>query len=79
MSREKMITPEVLPAGLKRLTQDRPDSPADAFVGRSIKDVEKELVIKTLEQTGHNITHAAELLGISRRGLQYKLKELGIK
>ncbi len=79
MSREKMITPEALPAGLKSLAQDRHDSLTDAFVGRSIKDVEKELIIKTLEQTGHNITHAAELLGLTRRGLQYKLKELGIK
>jgi len=32
-----------------------------------------------LAQTEHNITRAAEILGITRRGLQYKLKELGIK
>ncbi len=79
MSREKMITPDGLPASIKNLAETRQDSLSDAFVGRSIKDVEKELIIKTLEQTGHNITRAAELLGLTRRGLQYKLKELGIK
>jgi len=79
MSREKMITPEALPASLQNLAENRSDSLGDAMVGRSIKEVEKELIIKTLEQTGHNITRAAELLGITRRGLQYKLKELGIR
>jgi two-component system response regulator HydG len=47
--------------------------------GRSIKEVEKELILNTLEETGNNITRTAEILGITRRGLQYKLKELKIK
>ncbi|NOX90027.1 MAG: sigma-54-dependent Fis family transcriptional regulator [Calditrichaeota bacterium] len=80
LSRDEMITAAVLPNNLKKdFDSQEKETVADALVGRSIKDVEKELILKTLEQTGHNITRAAEILGITRRGLQYKLKELGIK
>jgi DNA-binding NtrC family response regulator len=40
--------------------------------------MEKELIIKTLAETGGNRTRAAEVLGINRRTLQNKLKEYGI-
>lgn len=79
LSREQFITPEVLPANVRMVDAKNNESLAEGLVGRSIKEVEKELIIKTLEQTGHNITRAAEILGLTRRGLQYKLKELGLK
>ena len=41
--------------------------------------LEKELVSRALEQTGGNVTHAARLLKISRKGLQLKMKELGLR
>lgn len=43
--------------------------------GRSLKEVEREMILLTLEDTGGNRTHAAKILGISRRTLQIKLKE----
>jgi two-component system response regulator AtoC len=43
---------------------------------QSLKDVERDLILKTLESVQGNRTRAAELLGISLRGLQYKLKAL---
>lgn len=79
ISREDMITPDALPNALKNNPDGEADNSFDNLAGRLIKDVEKELIIKTLEQTNHNITQAAKLLGITRRGLQYKLKELQIK
>lgn len=79
ISREDMITPDALPNALKNNADGEVDDSFDNLAGRLIKDVEKELIIKTLEQTNHNITQAAKLLGITRRGLQYKLKELQIK
>jgi len=79
LSRQEMITPEVLPLVFKQLTEQEAEPAVGKLVGRSLKEVEKELVLKTLEETGHNITRTAEILGITRRGLQYKLKELGIK
>ncbi|MEI7894163.1 MAG: sigma-54 dependent transcriptional regulator [Myxococcales bacterium] len=41
--------------------------------------LERELVRRALDQTGGNVTHAARLLKISRKGLQLKMKELGLR
>jgi nitrogen regulation protein NR(I) len=41
--------------------------------------LERELVGHALSQTGGNVTHAARLLKISRKGLQLKMKELGLR
>jgi nitrogen regulation protein NR(I) len=41
--------------------------------------LERELIQKALDQTGGNVTHAARLLKISRKGLQLKMKELGLR
>jgi two-component system response regulator HydG len=41
--------------------------------------MEKEMILATLEQTDQNRTRAAEILGISRRTLQLKLKAYGIQ
>ena len=40
---------------------------------------ERTLISEALEETGGNVTHAAERLGLSRRGLQLKMKELGLR
>jgi len=42
--------------------------------GRSLKEVEKEMILRTLREVGGNRTHAAKILGISRRTLQLKIK-----
>jgi two-component system, NtrC family, response regulator AtoC len=41
--------------------------------------LERELVSRALSQTNANVTHAARLLKISRKGLQLKMKELGLR
>ncbi len=45
----------------------------------TLKEVEKELIIKFLIQNKSNRTKTAELLGISRRSLQNKIKEYQIE
>jgi transcriptional regulator with GAF, ATPase, and Fis domain len=45
---------------------------------KTLEQNEAEIIRRVLEQTGGNRTRAAELLGITRRGLIYKLKRLGI-
>ena len=44
-------------------------------VGYTVKEMEKQLICKTLEEVKDNRTHAAELLGISIRTLRNKLRE----
>ncbi|OGQ93156.1 MAG: hypothetical protein A2284_05415 [Deltaproteobacteria bacterium RIFOXYA12_FULL_61_11] len=44
-------------------------------VGMTMKDVEREMIIKTLHHLEGNRTHAAEMLGISIRTLRNKLRE----
>ncbi|MCH7500714.1 MAG: sigma-54-dependent Fis family transcriptional regulator, partial [Nitrospinae bacterium] len=41
----------------------------------TIYQMERELIFKTLEETGNNKTKAAEILGISIRTLRNKLNE----
>ncbi len=41
--------------------------------------LERELIERALRQTVGNVTHAARLLKISRKGLQLKMKELGLR
>jgi len=49
-------------------------SPEDR--GATLRDREKALILDALRQTRGNKTAAAALLGISLRGLHYKLKKL---
>lgn len=48
-------------------------------LGTHIHHEEKELIEKALEETRHNKTKAAELLGLSFRQLRYRIKKLGIE
>jgi DNA-binding NtrC family response regulator len=41
--------------------------------------VERELIVRALARTGGNVTHTARLLRISRKSLQTKMKELGLR
>lgn len=47
----------------------------EPFVGRTVADVERELIINTLDHCLGNRTHAAHVLGISIRTLRNKLKQ----
>ncbi|MBC8339394.1 MAG: sigma-54-dependent Fis family transcriptional regulator [Rhodospirillales bacterium] len=52
-----------------------PESGTQGLVGRTVSDVERELIIDTLEHCLGNRTHAANILGISIRTLRNKLKQ----
>ncbi len=43
-------------------------------IGMSIQEVEKELIVRTMEFTGHNRTRTSQILGISRRSLYNKIQ-----
>jgi DNA-binding NtrC family response regulator len=48
-------------------------------VKAAMSRLERDLIVRALDQTGGNVTHAARLLKISRKGLQLKMKELGLR
>jgi two-component system, response regulator FlrC len=51
------------------------EAAARAFVGRTVSEVERDLILQTLSHCLGNRTHAANILGISIRTLRNKLKE----
>ncbi|MFC1829488.1 sigma-54-dependent transcriptional regulator [Thermodesulfobacteriota bacterium] len=75
MARSDLISHEELPDSFKKYASEDQAKKIDLTPGRSLKDVEREMIIRTVEQTGGNRTHAAKILGISRRTLQLKLKD----
>ena len=85
----EMITAEYLPRGIASVSFEDRDQPEDmkkdnganwAFAlpaeGLSLDEVESSLVRQAIEKSGGNQTRAAELLGISRDQLRYRLKKL---
>ncbi len=48
-------------------------------VKAAMSKLERDLIIRALKQTQNNVTHAARLLKISRKGLQLKMKELNLR
>jgi two-component system response regulator AtoC len=50
----------------------------DLSVKRAGRALEREFILRALEQTGGNRTHAAKLLDLSHRALLYKIKDFGL-
>ncbi|MBW1982325.1 MAG: sigma-54-dependent Fis family transcriptional regulator [Deltaproteobacteria bacterium] len=78
MARGDTVTPTELPDNLRVLDKEYQEAAVNLRTGKSLKEMEKQMILRTLEETGGNRTHAARILGISRRTLQLKLKEYGI-
>jgi two-component system response regulator AtoC len=72
--------PSEIASALPPPTEDSEDlSRFKEVVRKKTQTLEKGLIERALEETHGNVTRAAEKLGLSRKGLQLKLKELGIK
>ncbi|MFO7713095.1 sigma-54-dependent transcriptional regulator [Desulfosarcina sp.] len=78
LSRGDMLGPEHFPDTLRGDDAHAPAKEPVLASGRSLKEVEKEMILRTLTDMGGNRTRTAETLGISRRTLQLKLKEYGL-
>ena len=64
--------PDEIQSSEKRTYDDIP-------IGMTMKEMEKELILKTLERMDGNRTRTAEALGISLRALQYRLKDYAVE
>ena len=78
MARGDRVGPEHFPSTIQDRGADESLREPVLASGRSLKEVEKEMILKTLEDMGGNRTRTAETLGISRRTIQLKLKDYGI-
>jgi two-component system response regulator PilR (NtrC family) len=56
-----------------------PGTATGTALGTQLEDIERDAIIKALEQTRYNKTAAAKLLGMSFRALRYRIKKLRIE
>jgi two-component system, NtrC family, response regulator AtoC len=59
--------------GVPATSGEEDKKPFKDFMRSHMENVEKQMIIKCLEETGDNVTKAAKLLGLSRKGLQLKM------
>jgi DNA-binding NtrC family response regulator len=77
LSPADVILPEHLPPAVAQRATPPPSTVGTAPAGGavvSLDQIERDSIERALQQTGGNRTKAAELLGLSRRALIYKLK-----
>src|SRR3989442_126699 len=80
-----------LPASLRKQPADAPAAeaqvaaasgppgPLKEIVKGQVQAIERDLIVRGLEVTGGNVTRTAKLLKISRKSLQMKMKEFGLR
>jgi DNA-binding NtrC family response regulator len=79
-----------LPEGVRRGMQSAPSSgtgatpevgetPLKDFLKLRQAEIEKSFIVQALAKTDGNVTRAAKLLQISRKSLQTKMKEFGLR
>ncbi|HWE25674.1 MAG TPA: sigma-54 dependent transcriptional regulator [Myxococcales bacterium] len=60
-------------------TASGPPGPLKEIVKGQVQAIERDLIVRGLEVTGGNVTRTAKLLKISRKSLQMKMKEFGLR
>ena len=69
----------VLPKDLPPQLQDAaPAGTSGTVLVGDMREIQRRAILEAIEKTGGNKTRAADLLGISRRNLIYKLREYGL-
>jgi two-component system NtrC family response regulator/two-component system response regulator HydG len=81
LATEPVLTPAQFPTLRRAETSDFPASSVEragsgpAIPGSTLAEIEKEAILRTLEAVDGSTARAADLLQISARKIQYKLKE----
>ena len=74
------LTPDHYPApGLLAPAPAEMSADAAAALAASIGEIQRQVILRTLEETRWNRTAAAKQLGMSLRSLRYRLSKLGIE
>lgn len=72
----EVVTEADLPLGVRGA--DRPGGPEPEPEGKSLDDVEREAIVRTLDLVGHNKSEAARILGVTRVTLRSKMRKFGL-
>jgi DNA-binding NtrC family response regulator len=79
----EVIAPEHLPDSVRTAPRSAlsigPAALSDGAVRDEVRDLERQRIVEALQKTGGNQTQAAEMLGLPRRTLAYKMARLGIR
>ncbi|MCM8813946.1 MAG: sigma-54 dependent transcriptional regulator [Candidatus Omnitrophica bacterium] len=79
LSDQAVIQPENLPERIAAYRQpDTWEFSSEDSLKSKVEQFEKELILRTLSETGGNKTQVAKLLKMTRRNLDYKVKRYGI-
>jgi transcriptional regulator with GAF, ATPase, and Fis domain len=80
MADDDVITPKCLPVHIQSMAQKPKYSLPDSIdsIDDTMADVEKQIIIDTLRNTGGVQSKAARLLGISERSLWHRVKKLNV-
>jgi len=86
MAKDNRIDAEDVPDEIRYFVEIAPlsseasaEKPLRDLVKDHTEDVEKQLIIKALEECGQNVTKTAQQLGCSRKGLQLKMIKYGLR
>lgn len=80
LSRDEYVPFAELPEAIQEAGEDRYFQEIRESIrpGMTLKEMERELILRTLEINEGNRTRTSGILGITRRTLQHKLKEYGL-
>jgi len=86
LARNNQITLQEIPAEFKDAVDkvavsldEGGDKPLKAYMRGQVENVERQMILKCLEESGGNVTQAAKKMGLSRKGLQLKMIKYNLR
>ncbi|MCX7704035.1 MAG: sigma-54 dependent transcriptional regulator [Planctomycetota bacterium] len=78
LSTSERLSEKQIPKNILQAVVGEGKGGLEGFVGRPLKDVEREFILATLKSVGGNRKKASAVLGIGERTLYRRLKEYGV-
>jgi len=86
LAKNNLITSGEVPVEFKDAIDKIITAPADdskkpfkEYMRDHVENVERQMIIKCLEESGDNVTNAAKKMGVSRKGLQLKMIKYNLR
>ena len=75
MAKKEFIEPNNLPSNIDVHFRKTRRETFHIPLGATMKEIEKKIILETLQTTNGSKSKAAKILGISTRKIEYKIKE----